>query len=80
MTAEPRRRIWPIVVMLVFLPMFYLLSLGPLNWLAIRGYLPIPLLVVLDPIYRPATWFLTWAAESSELAGAIIQWYLDLFN
>lgn len=38
MTDQPKRNLWPLVAVLVLLPVLYLASLGPVWWLWGHGF------------------------------------------
>lgn len=61
-----------IIVVLLMLPVFYVLSVGPAVWLISQGYLD----------DGAARWFygpLEWLAERSEMIRSCFQWYVSLF-
>jgi hypothetical protein len=69
-----RRSIWATVTIAVLLvPILYVLSIGPANWLIIRGVVGSePLAVVYAPI--------DWMANRSEPFTEAVMWYLDWWN
>ena len=72
-----RRSPWPAVVLasaLLLLPVLYVLSVGPANWLLQHNALD----ALRDPVvyfYRP----LFWLSDASPQFQAALRWYIGLF-
>ncbi|MBL4886186.1 MAG: hypothetical protein JKY95_16845 [Planctomycetaceae bacterium] len=65
------------IIALVVLLLLYPLSLGPLAWLQMNGYLPESVVVVLGAtIYAP----LGWLVGSNEWCGELYVWYLSFWG
>ena len=59
MTDQPKRRRWKrralvMLVLVMLLPLWYVLSAGPVWWLASHGYVSNDLALKVNAFYRPA--------------------------
>jgi len=64
------------LVVLLGLPVLYVLSIGPVAWLANREYLSEWALEILSVVYLP----LQFLADSSEWAEQWAQWYISFWE
>jgi hypothetical protein len=62
-----------LVLTLLFLPVLYMLSLGPAMWLIQGDYISAS---TWDAIYLPVLWI----ADQSDSFGQILDWYMDFFR
>jgi hypothetical protein len=62
-----------LVAVLFVLPMLYVLSVGPVIWLAHSGYIGTPLVPALGMIYAP----LEWVAHNVPVIGPAIDTYAN---
>jgi hypothetical protein len=62
----------------VVLPVFYVLAAGPLNWLAMKGYINAQGLFWRCAV--AAYWPLEWAINNGGPIGAGLRRYLDLWT
>lgn len=72
--SSERRSKWPAVVwMVLLLPVLYVLSAGPMNWVVITGRVSHETTM---KIYAP----LVWVAGSQTPPGDALNWYIGLFE
>ena len=75
MTREPRRSMWPIVAVLVLLPVLYVLGVGPVFALLLNGRIEARALVTFYyPLFTTAD-----ALGLGTLLGDYIDWCIGLF-
>lgn len=65
-----------IVVVLVLVPLIYVLSIGPLVWLAGTGRISKSWMPILETAYSP----LQWTANNVPVAGPAIESYAELWQ
>lgn len=65
-----------LVLILMFLPLFYVLSLGPAVWLHDRGMMGLAATDALETFYYP----LQWASERSPAVSQPLEWYVGLWD
>jgi hypothetical protein len=75
MTSNPRRAKgggWSVLALglLVVLPLFYVLSIGPVGGLVNHGFVGETSLVLYEPVF--------WAADQWDPAEDALWWYLDV--
>ncbi len=62
-----------VVVVLLLLPVLYVLSIGPANWLILSGYISDE---AAQAVYSP----LIALHNSNETIGGVLEWYVRLFE
>ena len=65
-----------VVCVLVVLPMIYVLSLGPVVWLAHSGFISPTLAPALEFVYSP----LKWVADNVPILGPAINGYVEMWR
>jgi len=77
--SEPETKpIWPwIVPPLIGLPVLYVLSLGPWNWLVAHGWISQQTVLLLGWIYLPIDWI---SRHGPEPVWQVISWYIGLWQ
>ena len=68
-------RITTTALALVALLVFYVLSIGPVEWYTSRGYASERTIGVLRTIYNPLYWM-----EGSETVANFTEWYISLWD
>ena len=74
--SRRRAAVW--IALGVLIPVFYVLSIGPVCWLLIRfgGRLSNPAVSVLSCFY----WPVEWAGDNWSWFGGFLLWYINLFQ
>jgi hypothetical protein len=65
-----------IATVLILLPVLYVLALGPIHWLQLRGYIHEPVTDWLTVAYRP----LEWAVKTSPVCREWMDWYCSFWG
>jgi len=73
--SEPRRSMWPIVAVLMLLPVLYVASIGPVVWMDNRGHIPEWSRGPLEALYAP----LEWVLSKSQTLDHWFERYVDLW-
>jgi len=78
MSEEPRKPLWTwIATALIALPVLYVLSLGPWNWLVAHGWISQRLLVAIGVFYWPIDLITVHGPEPVRRA---IMWYISFWS
>jgi|GEM_PF-1506207 len=65
-----------VAILVLLLPLFYVLSIGPVIALEARGYLEIEEDSPIVYFY----WPILWSAESFQFVEGLLEWYADLWD
>lgn len=79
MTDQPKRSRWKrraLIAFVALLPAQYVLSVGPMSWLARRGLLPQYTHEAVGSMYVP----LLWLERASPTFNWFLEWYAGLWN
>jgi hypothetical protein len=78
MSEQRKKPLWPwIAALLIGLPVLYVLSRGPVEWLYVWGYLPNWTVAPMMTFYSPISWILENGPQPLK---DVIHWYLDLWR
>lgn len=65
-----------VVILIVLLPLFYVLSIGPVIWLEANNYIEVGENSPIVLFY----WPILWSAERFAFAEAALEWYAELWD